>query len=146
MTDVPQAIAEKTKPIGGSDIAPGFNLVDLAAPGATDKPQIRQVAMPSAAEVVTMPVVAPALHLTRPIPDSDLNHGFALLDPGAWDNSAALRKIYENGVLKLLADPDGKRQFGVRISDQKTDRIGVVPLPGGHLKDRGVALEFRLKF
>jgi len=123
MADVPQAIAEKAKPVSGGDGAPGFNLVDLAAPGAADKQ--------------TRP---------RPAPDADLNHGFVRLDPSAWDNSAALRKIYENGVFKLLADPDGKQQFGVRISDQKTDRLGIVPLRGGHLNEKGVSLEFQLKF
>lgn len=146
MADVPQAIAEKAKTVSASDSAPGFNLIDLAAPGVTDKQQTRQVPVPRTAEVVTMPAVTPAFHLTRPAPDADLNHSFALLDPGAWDNSAALRKIYENGVLKLLADPDGRQQFGVRISDQKSDRTGVVPLRGGHLNDKGVSLEYRWKF
>lgn len=142
MADVPQAIAEKAKTVSGNDSAPAFNLVDLAAPGTKDKQQT----LPRTTEVLTMPAVAPALHLTRPAPDADLNHSFALLDPGAWDNSAALRKIYENGVLKLLADPDGKQQFGLRISNQKSDRTGVVPIRAGHLDDKGVSLEYRWKF
>lgn len=145
MADVPQAIEEKAKPAGASENnAAGFNLVDLSA--TTGKQQIRQPAVPRA-EVVNLPVpTSESFHLTRPAPDADLNRRVTMLDPGAWDNSAALRKIYENGVLKLFADPDGKQQFGVRISDQKSDRSGVVPVRGQHFNDKGVSLELRLKF
>ena len=146
MADNPQAIAEKAKPVSGSDNAAGFNLVDLSTPSVIERQQARQPSVPRA-EVVTVPAASPeSFHLTRPAPDADLNRRITTLDPSAWDDNAALRKFYENGMLKLFADPDGKQRFGVRISDQKNDRTGVVPIRGQHFNSKGIALELNLKF
>ncbi|MBS1954190.1 MAG: hypothetical protein JST89_08390 [Cyanobacteria bacterium SZAS-4] len=146
MADVPQAMLEKAKPASGTDNdASGFNLVDLSTPAVIDK-QARQPTVPRA-EVVSLPIPAvETFHLTRPAPDADLNRKTTILDPSAWDNDAAIRKFYENGMLKLFADPDGKQQFGVRISDQKSDRTGIVPIRPQHFNDKGVSLELRMKF
>lgn len=147
MADVLQARADRaiTASVGENNAA-GFNLVDLATPLSTDKPQARQPAVPRT-EVVNVPVAAPhTFHLPRPTSDADLNRRNTILDPIAWDDSAAMRKIYENGLLKIFADPAGKQQFGLKISDQKSDRLGSIPVREQRLKDKGVSLELRLKF
>jgi len=147
MTEVLQT-AEKAKPASVSDNAGGINLVDLARPVTGDKQPTTLPSTVKPAEVVTLPpVVPPTFHLEHPRVDADLNRKYVHLDPGAWNSDAAFRNIYENGVLKLLSDPDGKQQFGLRVSDQKSDRIPVVPIGRQqHVNDKGVALEFRLKF
>lgn len=136
--------ADKPTPSSGSDNASSINLLDLShakiepqkAPSITVQP-----------ESVTLPLAAPdKFHLTKPEPDADLNRKYAPINPGAWESAPPLQEYYQDGVVKLMSDPDGKQQFGVRISDQKSDRFPIVPIGRQHLNEKGVALQWRLKF
>ncbi|RTL36665.1 MAG: hypothetical protein EKK48_25860 [Candidatus Melainabacteria bacterium] len=147
------------KPTGSdkTDNSIGINLVDLAQNGAenSDSGASAHSKGKQSAEVVTLPATSPdtyhlptpdTLHLTRPQIDADLNRKYQPLNPGNWNNDSPLHDYYENGLLKLQGDPDGKRLFGIRISAQKNERIPFVPIGRQHLDEKGVALELRLKF
>lgn len=142
----------------------GINFVDLAhnsSEQSVAKPTANSNGSPSAevvtrpAELVTLPVTSPltyhlpapdTLHLTRPQVDADLNRKYQPLNPGNWNSDSPLRDYYENGLLKLQSDADGKRLFGIRISAQKNERVPFVPIGKQHLDEKGIALELRLKF
>jgi len=158
MADVLQT-AEKPKPKPVPDSAGGINLVDLASPVPSEKPLTTQPSTAKPAETVTSPpvlpptfhlelppVVPPTIHLDRPTVDADLNHKYVYLDPGAWNNDSALRNIYDNGVLKLHTDLDGRRQFGIRVANPKSDPVPEIPIDRGRGSGRGVSLQFRFKF
>jgi|694.fasta_scaffold33064_2 hypothetical protein len=146
----------------GNESVSSINLVDLAQPGKstisdrqktqaeTAPPETvlpRSATLLPHAETVTVPAASiNSFHLTRPPVDADLQRKYDRIDPGTWVNEAPFHDYYENGVVKLLTDPNGRQQFGLRISDQRSDRVPIVPIGRPHLNDKGVALEFKLKF
>lgn len=156
MADILKLI-EKPASSDKTDNSTGINLVDLAqnsAERSDARASIRSNGKPSA-EVVTLPAVSPdtyhlpapdASHLTRQQIDADLNRKYQPLNPGNWNNDSPLHDYYENGLLKLQGDADGKRLFGIRISAQKNEHIPFVPIGKQQLDEKGVALELRLKF
>ncbi|HEY9684322.1 MAG TPA: hypothetical protein V6C89_00125 [Drouetiella sp.] len=128
----------------------GINLVDLLQPAknGVDERQKTQPPPPPPETVTLPPASANSFHLTRPPIDADLlpkNNPYPI-NPGTWVNEAPFHEYYENGLVKLLNDPNGRQQLGLRISEPRTDRVPIVPIGRPHLNDKGVALEFKLKF
>lgn len=144
----------------GNESVSSINLVDLAQPGKStisDRPKTEAVTAPPETVLPNPETLLPhaekvppasinSFHLSRPPVDADLQRKYDRIDPGTWVNEAPFHDYYENGVVKLLTAPDGRQQFGLRISDQRSDRVPIVPIGRPHLNDKGVALEFKLKF
>jgi hypothetical protein len=144
MADVLTKPDETKTAIGVGNLA-GFNLVDLSG---SHSPQL-EVKQPSSTVSVADLGMPTPIHPRINLPPSDSNmdplaSSYALKDPLVW-RTRTLHDIYENGVVKLFSDDGGKRQFGVKVSDDNRNRAAVIPIgkaPGG----KHVSLEFRLKF
>lgn len=136
----------------GKDKVSGINLVDLAQAGQIGKdaqPKTQPVRLDSNIATFTLPPATHDIwHVKRPEQDADLNRIYSPANSGEWHSDAPLREYYEDGLLKLRVDPNGREQLGVRLSEPKTDRtpIPMVPIGKQHLNDKGIALELRLKF
>jgi hypothetical protein len=126
MADVLQP-SEQPKPTSAADGVAALNLLDLTAPSGQSSLKNRPLPSVKGTEVTLPAEIPPTFHLNPS--DSTalhLNQSFTL-DPNAWNNTGKLNDVYKDGVIRLLSEPDGSRQFGVKVK-------------------RGVALEFRLKF
>jgi hypothetical protein len=126
MADVLQP-SEKPKPASGADGVAVLNLLDLTAPSGQSPLKLRPLSSVNGTEL-TLPAEIPPTFKLNPSDSTalQLNQSFTL-DPKAWNNTGKLNDVYHDGVIRLLSEPDGSRQFGVKVK-------------------RGIALEFRLKF
>ncbi len=144
MADVVTKPDETKAPIGVGNLA-GFNLVDLSGSHSPQLEAKQPSSTVSVADLAMPTPIHPRINLTPSDSNVDpLSSNYTLKDPLVW-RTRTLRDIYENGVVKLFSDDGGKRQFGVKVSDDNKNRTAFVPIgkvPGG----KHVSLDFRLKF
>jgi len=144
MAEVP-TLTEETKAPTGADNLAGFNLVDIAGSHTTEKQIKPLLPAESVANPVMPPLVSPPINLHPSNKDTISLPRNYVLDPTAW-NQHPLSNIYENGVVKLFSNEDGRQQFGVKLFKDHKDRTPVVPIHKGNIDDKAVQLQFRLRF